>query len=168
MASAANAPTRIGETLEAFVDVLLPGDADFPRASATGAHGVVLDRIRERLGNEAFAVIAEALGDEFADASADHRNEAVRRMEQNASELFHFLRWATYFSYYERPPVIAALRRLGHDYNDAPQPLGYQIAPFDPARHLPASPRGSYKKTSEITRIDTSSLAELGLPVKEA
>jgi hypothetical protein len=86
-------------------------------------------------------------------------------LEQSRPELFRLLRFATYLAYYESPVVIAALRRLGHDYNDAPQPLGYAMAPFDPVRHLPQSPRGSYKATESIVRLDTSSLDDLDPPV---
>lgn len=164
------AASHLAETIEAFVDVLLPGSEHFPRASAVGTHGVVLDRIRQRLGNDAFPRVLAAIDGtgRFLDLPAEGRIAAVRRLEANDPELFAFLRFATYFAYYERPPVIAAIQALGHDYNDAPQPLGYSLPLFDPAKHVPAAPRGSYKPTESISRIDLSHLAELGLPVKEA
>lgn len=166
----AASPFEIAATLAAFVDTLLPGDGHFPPASATGAHGLVANRVRKQLGHEGFQRLAAFLDETepFAGAAPEARAAAVRRLEADDPELFRFLRFATYFAYYETPAVIAALQALGHDYNDAPQPLGYELPPFDPEKHLPQTPRGSYKKTEEITRLDLSSLVGLGLPVKEA
>lgn len=163
-------PVQTATTLAAFVDTLIPGDADFPPASAAGAHGIVANRVRKQLGHDGFQRLVALLDrdEPFAAASPEVRARAVQRLEAEDAELFVFLRFATYFAYYETPAVIAAIRALGHDYNDAPQPLGYELPPFDPKKHLPASPRGSYKTTSEIARIDLSTLASLGLPGKEA
>lgn len=166
---ASPSPSRIAATLAALVDTLIPGDDTFPTASATGAHGLVANRARKQLGREGFARLVAFLDrdEPFAGASPATRANAVRRLEADDPELFVFLRFATYFAYYETPAVIAALQALGHDYNDAPQPLGYELPPFDPEAHLPKIPRGSYKKTEEIYRIDLSTLAGLGLPVQE-
>ncbi|MCC6790964.1 MAG: hypothetical protein IT336_04715 [Thermomicrobiales bacterium] len=163
-------PVQTATTLAAFVDTLIPGDADFPPASAAGAHGIVANRVRKQLGREGIQRLVTLLDrdEPFAAASSGSRIDAVRRLESDDPELFAFLRFATYFAYYETPSVIAALQALGHDYHDAPQPLGYELPPFDPTKHLPATPRGSYKTTSEIARIDLSTLASLGLPGKEA
>jgi len=161
-------PIEVAHTLTAVVDVLIPGDADFPPASAVGTQGLVSSRIREQLGNAAFAKIVNALNHtaRFAEAPRQEQTAIFEIFVQEEPELFSFLRFATYFSYYEMPAVIATLQMLGHDYNDAPQPLGYSLPPFDPAIHLPSEPRGSYKKTDEILRIDLASLADLDLPVK--
>jgi hypothetical protein len=53
--------------------------------------------------------------------------------------------------------VIAAIRAFGHDYHQTPQPLGYDMAPFDPANptHLPAVPRGTYMRTLDMVRVVT-------------
>ncbi len=163
-------PIEVANTLSAVVDVLIPGDADFPPASAVGTQGLVSARIREHLGNDAFAQYVNGLNRMviFAEASRQEQAAIVEAFAQEEPELFSFLRFATYFSYYEMPPVVATLQMLGHDYNDAPQPLGYSLPPFDPAVNLPSHPRGSYKKTEEIIRIDLSALADLALPVKGA
>jgi hypothetical protein len=163
-------PKEVAATLAALVDTLIPGDDDFPSASLAGTHGLVFNRIRQQLGNGAFQQLISALrryGD-FVTSSPDDRVSAVSGLQLDEPELFSFLRFATYLSYYEAPPVIAALQALGHDYNDAPQPLGYKLPPFDPAIHVPANRRGSYKKTEEIARIDVSQLSDLDLPVAEA
>jgi hypothetical protein len=54
--------------------------------------------------------------------------------------------------------VIAAIRALGHDYNDAPQPDGYAMRPLARALDAPAVPRGQYVATSDVTRVDLSGL----------
>lgn len=156
---------ELAQTFATLVDVLIPGDADFPSASAAGVHGLVMDRLRGRLGSEALEEIATAIGgaSEFLRGTDPDQIEAVRKLENDDPALFSELRFCTYFSYYESPVVIGVLRRLGHDYNDAPQPLGYAMQPFDPTpgADLPRIPRGAYKKTGEVTRIDSSSLPDL-------
>ena len=164
----APSPIEVANTLTAVVDVLILGDVYFPSAAAVGTQSLVSSRIREQLGNGAFASIVTALNRSarFAESPRHEQIAIVERFAREEPELFSFLRFATYFSYYEMPAVVATLQMLGHDYNDAPQPLGYALPPFDPAVHLPSEPRGSYKKTDEITGINLSALVDLGLPVK--
>ena len=49
-----------------------------------------------------------------------------------------------YLAYYESPTVVRAVRSLGHVYNDAPQPVGYAMAPFDEndPHQAPQAPAG--------------------------
>src|SRR5436305_1300125 len=54
-------PDEIAAALEAFVDVLIPGDADFPSASSVGTHGLVAERIRAAQGSDGLIALAEAL-----------------------------------------------------------------------------------------------------------
>lgn len=162
-------PRQISESLEAFVDTLLPGDALFPPASQVGAQHLLAERLRTHRGSDAVEQLATSLADEgraFTDLTPQERVRAVRRLERNAPELFAFARAAVYFAYYQHPSVVRAVRRLGHDYNDAPQPQGYAMPAFDPAINAPKHRRGFYKKTEEIVPVDTSSLADLlnGLP----
>ena len=65
-------------------------------------------------------------------------------------------------------PTQAAIRALGHDYNDAPQPNGYVLPLFDftPGVNVPMNPKGTFKWTDWIEPVDISSLADLNLPVK--
>lgn len=155
--------------LGAVADTLLPGDGLFPPASAVGAHGLLAERLRERLGVEGLdrftAALAAASDDRsFAALAGGDRAAAVRRLEEEDPELFALLRTILYYAYYQSPLVVRAVRALGWDYNDAPQPLGYDLAAFDPTpgANLPATPRGSYKRTEEITRIDLGPLAAAG------
>jgi hypothetical protein len=152
------------------VDTLIPGDDLFPPASVAGAHGLLAERVRVRYGNDVFARIVATLdgAGSFCDATPQARVAAVRQLEMDDPELFAFLRFATYFAYYQQPAVVAAIQSLGHDYNVTPQPLGYELPPFDPDRHLPRAPRGSYKATEAIVPIDLSGLSDLALPVKRS
>lgn len=162
-------PRQLSEALEAFVDTLLPGDSLFPPASQVGAQHILAERLRAQHGSEAVEQLATLLADEGQDFSAlsqQERVRSVRRLERNEPALFAFVRAATYFAYYQHPSVVRAVRKLGHDYNDAPQPLGYAMPAFDPAVNAPKHQRGFYKKTDEVTPVDTSALEDLlsGLP----
>jgi len=176
-------------TLRAFVDVMLPGDDLFPPASAVGAHGWLADRLRERHGPDSVGLLAAAIerygqdvverGEEaptplpppptagegepsggFAALGREAQVEAVRRFEAAEPERFVEMRWILTYGYYQSPHVVRAVRALGFAYNDAPQPLGYAMEPFDPARDAPAGPRGGYKATAEITRVDLRPVGE--------
>ena len=150
---------RADYDLAALADSLIPGDEDFLSASAVGAHGLLAERLRERRGVGAVAELLGALrdcaGGSLADLDEDARVEAVRCFERDQPELFAVVRTALYYSYYQSPLVVAAIRKLGFAYNDAPQPLGYQLDPFDPApgKGSPAEPRGSYIPTQSVRRI---------------
>jgi hypothetical protein len=157
-------PVTTAAALAAFVDVLLPGDDVFPPASAVGAQVLLAERIRQRYGGEAVTEVVAQL------ASGEGVAEAVTRLERDEPELFAYLYAATCFAYYQSPAAIAAIRSLGHDYNDAPQPDGYAMPRFDftPGVNVPMNPVGSYKWTAWLEPVDISGLAHLNLPVKEA
>lgn len=152
---------EIAAALAAFVDVLIPGDDLFPAASAVGAHGLLWERLRDFYGAEMFDKLIEALSSEggFLDTLPPAAQlEAVRRLEHEKPDLFNFLRMVTYYAYYQSPPVVQAICALGHDYHDAPQPLGYAMVPFDPSVNVPAAPRGRYRPTDQIVRLDLSGI----------
>ncbi len=157
----------LGAILAAFVDTLLPGDDLFPPASVAGTHGLLADRVRSMVGHDILASLVAALngsGPPFYDQSSEERRARVRRFELNLPEQFAYFRNVTYYSYYQSPLVTAAIRRLGHEYNDAPQPLGYALAPFDPTPGVdaPSVARGAYKRTEDMTPVDVSGLVVLG------
>ncbi|MBX3070486.1 MAG: hypothetical protein KF883_08340 [Thermomicrobiales bacterium] len=156
---------NVDELMGAIVDTLLPGDGDFPAASTTGIQPVVIQRLRQRLGPEAPDELVRALGAGFSSLPVPERVEAMAAFAASSPLLFAELRFATYFAYYETPAVIQVLQRLGHQYNLSPLPHGYTMDPFDPAIGTPSDPRGSYKATESIDRLDISSLADLGLRV---
>ena len=84
--------------------------------------------------------------------------QAASRLEAVEPALFAVLRREIYLAYYEQPEVIAAIRGLGHPYNDAPLPDGYPAAPFDPAQDAPRHGRGRWVDTDEVRPADLSGL----------
>ena len=130
----ATEPAEIAAMLRELVDVLLPGNGRFPAASDAGTHGVVAHRLVAQLGETALDDLAqtiEACGGPLGPLGAAERQDVVRRFEADHPEQFETLRMIAYLSYYESPAVVRAVRSLGHVYNDAPQPAGYTMAPFD-------------------------------------
>jgi hypothetical protein len=141
--------------IAAFVDALLPGDGEFPPASAVGAHGILASRLRETVGPGAVEALALAF---TSRGGLDRPQAAAAAMEAEEPALFDTVQMALYYAYYETPAVIAAIRALGFVYNDAPQPQGYAMRPFDPAVDLPAERRGHFVPTDAVTRVDLSRL----------
>ncbi len=159
----ATKPAEIAATLKALVDVLLPGDERFPAASDAGTHGVVADRLVAQTGEAALDDLArtiKACGGPLAPLSRAERQDVVRRFETDHPEQFETLRMIAYLAYYESPAVVRAVRSLGHVYNDAPQPAGYAMAPFDESdpRQVPQHRRGSFVRTEDVTRLDLTPL----------
>ena len=159
----ATKPVELAATLKALVDVLLPGDERFPAASDAGTHGVVADRLVAQMGEAALDDLAqtiEACGGPLAPLSRVERQAVVRRFEAAHPEQFETLRMIAYLAYYESPAVVRAVRSLGHVYNDAPQPAGYVMAPFDESdpRQVPQHRRGGYVRTEDVTRLDLTPL----------
>ena len=151
-------PADLGAALARFADALLPGDDLFPPASAVGSHGVVAERLRERAGPDTPDMLARAL---VVRGGLDDPTRAAALLEAEEPTLFALAQMILTYSYYEAPAVIAAIRALGHVYNEAPQPNGYALRPFDAARDTPAVPRGRYLGTNEITRVDLAGLREM-------
>ena len=98
----------------------------------TGAMHLVIQRILDQYGGPFLAETVDLLATNDAHTLVDGwaRDDRPR---------YEALRFVIYLSYYQQPEVIAALQRLGHDYNIAPQPLGYVLPPFD--RHAASAGR---------------------------
>jgi hypothetical protein len=146
-------------TLDAVLDTLLPGGEGFPSATAAEITTFLLDQAGTT-GLQAWllpllAGLDQAAGSPFADHSPERRSALLRDLEATQPLLFARLLALAYYSYYAQPAVVAAIRALGHDYHQTPLPLGYGMAPFDPANptHLPTIPRGSYKRTLDMARV---------------
>jgi hypothetical protein len=151
-------PGEIARGIAGFADALFPGDALFPSASAAGAHGIMAARLGERVGRDAAAHLAAA----FLARVGEGDVAAAARLQAEEPALFETARTFLTFAYYEAPSVIAAIRALGHVYNDAPQPAGYALRPFDPAREAPVRPRGAYLRTGDVARVDLTGIALAG------
>lgn len=151
-----NGPSEdLTAAIAAFVDALLPGDGEFPSASAVGAHGILANRLRETVGPGAVEALVLAF---TRRGGLDAPQAAVAKMEAEEPALFETVMTALYYAYYETPAVIAAIRSLGIVYNDAPQPQGYAMHPFHPAVDLPKERRGHFVPTDAVARVDLSRL----------
>lgn len=156
-----NVARGLAATLEALVEVLIPGDELFPSALKVGAHGLLGGTVRKVHGQPALDAISEGLVTNkrmLHQQSHLDRVETVRRFEREEPELFSFIRMVAYYSYYKDPLVTRAIRALGHDYNDSPQPEGYDMVPFDPSVNAPANPRGRYVQTAAVVPVDPNEL----------
>jgi hypothetical protein len=136
------------EKLISFVDALIPGDNDFPKASAVGTHGILAHRLRELDGADAYSRLLSLLGE-------DTGTTAAEKLERDEPGLFEKLRMIVYLAYYEQPAVIQAIRGMGIIYNDAPQPLGYKLEPFDSAVDRP-DVEGEYMPTALFDQQENS------------
>jgi hypothetical protein len=152
----AGSPDELARGVAGFADAVFPGDDLFPAASVAGAHGVMAARLAERAGRDVPARLARAFLDRVKDGDLP---AAAARLQSEEPALFETARTFLTFAYYEAPSVIAAIRALGHAYNDAPQPNGYALRPFDPAREAPSPPRGAYVRTEDVARVDLAGIA---------
>jgi hypothetical protein len=148
-------PIETTTALAAFADAMLPGDDIFPSASAVGAHGILALRLRDLMGPDAPGALAAAF---VARGGLSAPADAAALLEKETPALFDAALMVLYYAYYETPAAIAAIRSLGIVYNDAPQPLGYAMRPFDPALDLPGNPRGHFVPTAEVVRVDLSGI----------
>jgi hypothetical protein len=148
------------QELALLVDVLIPGDDLFPPASVAGAQGLLADRLRDRIGldgvDQVLAALGAATGGSLAALDPGAQTAAVARFQEQEPLLFALMLNTLYYSYYQLPLVVQAIRELGIVYNDAPQPLGYDLPPFEPIPGItiPTEPRGFYKATHEVERIE--------------
>lgn len=156
-------PDELAAELAALCDTLLPGDDRFPSATAVGSHGVAADRIRARAGQQGLdAILAGLRASGGPLGAAADRTAVVAAFERTHPDLFGLVRLALFTAYYESPVVVRAVRALGHVYNDAPQPLGYAMLPFDPTDPLnaPGHRRGGFVATADVRRVDLSGLPD--------
>lgn len=138
-----------------LAETLLPGGAGFPAFAATGAGSTMLGRLPADLPAQMLAAVA-ARGAPPVDPAGWIGTAA--RLEAVEPALFTEFRKQAYFAYYEQPEVIAAIRAMGHPYNDAPLPDGYPTAPFDPAHDTPRHGRGRWVDTEEVRPMDVTGL----------
>jgi hypothetical protein len=149
---------REAMVLEKAVDGLLPGGEGFPRASQVDTAASMVAELDANALEEwlcpGLATLDILAGGDFVAVDEQTRVEALRRAQEEHGPFFDRLIDLSYYSYYAQPRVIATVRSLGFQYNDTPQPRGYDMEPFDPnnPEMLPAHPRGYYKKTDDVKR----------------
>jgi hypothetical protein len=144
--------------LSKAVDGLLPGGEGFPRASQVDTPASMVaeldaDALEEWL-RPGLAALDNLAGGDFVAVDEQARVGALRRAQDEYGPFFDRLIDLSYYSYYAQPPVIAVVRSLCSQYNDTPQPRGYNMDPFDAnnPEMLPARPHGYYKKTDDVER----------------
>jgi hypothetical protein len=103
--------------LTALLDTLLPGDADWPAAGSLEAIDVKAEA----------APILAALPAGFSAGDED----TLRAVEAEHPAAFERLVSAVYLAYYTHPTVRAVLERVTGYEARPPQPLGYDLPPFD-------------------------------------
>ena len=115
--------------LDSILNTLLPGDADWPSAASLGLAAAV----RGDCDDAALAAIAGALPASFAGGDAEAREGALRAIEAAQPAAFERLVAAAYLAYYTEPRVRVVIERLTGYAARPPQPLGYELEPFDEA-----------------------------------
>jgi hypothetical protein len=127
-------------TLSAVLDVIVPPSADgrLPGAGELGLEAAVADAagrnplLRPMVGQSLAALDALARDggfEDFASAPLVSRNDLVRSLTGEASQLVPALLFPTYIAYYQHPRVLEGLGREARP----PFPEGYAMPPFDDA-----------------------------------
>jgi hypothetical protein len=117
----------ITNPLDIVLDTLLPGDADWPAGGALDLAASVAGDV----GAETLRALLDRLPPDFAAGNVDRREAALRAIEADLPDAFASLVDAAYLAYYTAPPVRAAIERVTGYAARPPQPLGYELEPFD-------------------------------------
>lgn len=125
------------EVIEHLMRALLPGGAGFPAA----------DTLAARLLAERLHQAGVSLPEFEPLATADAWIDRAASWERDDPKQFGEFRKYAYLTYYEQPGVIAAIRALGHPYNDSPLPGGYPDETFVLERDTPREPRGYWRES---------------------
>lgn len=137
------------EKLAILLDVLIPGDADFPSPGTIGLAPRLATH--ERFEPTATMVLG-LLADGFQAGSALDRTAALKTVEADQPAAFTALLVALYSLYYTDAKVREAIERVCGYRASAPQPDGYALPPFDPSIvSVPASRPRQYRQITEIS-----------------
>ena len=150
----------VANILADFVDVLIPGDDDWPSASKVGVQAVLASRLADLDREDDIDRIVEFIGAAggFAGKSEVERTAIVADLERQHAELFKLVCHAVYLAYYESPAAAARIRSLGFSYKLRPHIGGYAMPPVDAIRDRPHHGRGAYVRTEDVRRLDLSEL----------
>jgi hypothetical protein len=144
-----------------LVELLLPGDADWPSGGTVGVQSTLAIRLVEERGEPDLTRLAQAIlkaGGPFTDHPEEGRIAIAQALEAAEPELFGWVRDAAYFAYYESPYVVAVINAQGHPYRLRPHVKGYPLPRFDPARDAPKHGRGRWLPTGDVRPVDISAL----------
>jgi len=157
---AINSPT-LSQALAAFVNELLPGNAEWPSGATLGIQHPMLERLVAQNDENALLGLAQSLetiGAPFAGLDAKARATAVEEMETSEPNRFQWLRIAAYQAYYENPAIVALIDARGTPYKLRPHVQGYDQPKFDLATQTPKHGRGSWTRISDVKPVDISGL----------
>jgi hypothetical protein len=134
--------------MSTLLDTMIPGDVDFPAASAVGLHDALVAHDRFAAP---YKQILALLPDAFDKGSQESREGTLTEIEVLHSDLFNGLTVGAYSLYYTHPQVAAVIESLTGHTARAPQPAGHSLAPFDLALvAIPAARAPLYRPTPEI------------------
>lgn len=151
----------LASLLRDFVDVLIPGEGSWPRASTVGVQGVLAMRLLEARGEGGADDLERALidcGAPLAPLDEEGRASVMRRFEAADPAFFKLVRNAAYIAYYENPAVVRAIQGLGQPYQAMPGSKGYPQPAFDLEHDRPRHGRGHYTRTEDVKPLDLSVL----------
>lgn len=116
----------------AILDRLLPPHEDLPGAGAMGlAPAVATEAARYPVLGDALSTVLTGLPGDFSGLDGQAQDEALRALEAAQPEAFAGLVNLAYNAYYTDGRVLRLIeRRTGYEARP-PQPLGYELAPFD-------------------------------------
>ncbi|MBL8701207.1 MAG: hypothetical protein JNK67_22715 [Alphaproteobacteria bacterium] len=118
------------DLLALVLDTLLPGDGPWPPAHDVDlAAAVRADRDGDPDGR--IDAVLAALPPGFATADAAGREAMLRAIEAAHAADFERLVTLAYTAYYIAPRVRTVVERETGYANRPPQPLGYELEPFD-------------------------------------
>ena len=124
--------------VKAILNRLVPTNGDLPGAGDLGVvdfvdRAVASSSELSRLFHEGLAAIDNvstgSFGGDFDGLGAERQDRVLRRVESEQPSFFDALVAECYKGYYSRPDVR---ERIGLGARP-PQPLGYQMDPFDPS-----------------------------------
>lgn len=121
------------DLLVVLLDTLLPGDgADWPAAGQHGLAAKTRDMAALQPGGpDALGDMLAMLPADFAARDQADRETALQRIENDRPETFDRVVTAAYNAYYTDPGIRDVIERLTGYENRPPQPLGYELPPFD-------------------------------------
>lgn len=137
--------------LALVLDVLLPGDADYPAASATG----LADRMQAYSRFvPTVAPLLSRLPADFAALSPPDRIAAITQVETTEPALFAAFLTGVYSLYYTAPETAAVIAAQTDHRAAPPQPGGHVLPAFHPAMvSLPASRAPHYRPTPKVPNV---------------
>ena len=120
--------------LPAVLDTLLPANRHLPPAGGMGlAAAVLVDARWAPEFPEALRWLGDGLPAGFGAAAEAVRVEALRTLEAADPRRFAAVVNLAYNAYYVHPDVLALIESESGFTARPPQPLGYELDPFDPA-----------------------------------